>query len=240
MTDQPIFEAQYVEKRSRLTTFFRAILAIPHIILWYVWSLLAGLAVIIAWFALLFTARYPQSLYDFVAGSQRYGTAVYGYLALLTDEYPPFSADTDGYPVHLQIPPPKAEYNRLKVLFRIILAIPVFVIVYAMQIVWEIGAVIAWFVIVIMGKQPKGLQDMIALGLSYQQRASAYIGLLTEDWPPFTDPEREALAGAPTSSGLPPAPATSAAPPAAPEAPGGQTGTGGTGLPPGSSNPFGE
>jgi hypothetical protein len=240
MTDQPIFEAQYVEKRSRLTTFFRAILAIPHIIVWYVWSLLAGLAVIVAWFVLLVTARYPQALYDFVAGSQRYGTAVYGYLALLTDEYPPFSADTDSYPVHMKIPPPKAEYNRLKVLFRIILAIPVFIIVYAMQIVWEIGAVIAWFVIVIMGKQPKGLQDMIVLGVSYQQRASSYIGLLTEDWPPFTDPERETLAGAPTSSGLPPAPATSAAPPAAPEAPGGQTGTGGTGLPPGSSNPFGE
>jgi Domain of unknown function (DUF4389) len=237
MTDQPIFEAQYVEKRSRLTTFFRAILAIPHFIVLYVWSLLAGLAVFIAWFALVITGRYPQALYDFVAGSQRYGTAVYGYLALLTDEYPPFSADTDDYPIHIRIPPPKAEYNRLKVLFRIILAIPVFIIVYAMQIVWEIGAVIAWFVIVIMGKQPKGLQDMIVLGLSYQQRAYAYIGLLTEDWPPFTDPQGETLEGAGTSSGLPPAPATTA-PPAAPEAPGGQTG--GTGLPPGSSNPFGE
>jgi hypothetical protein len=239
MTDQPIFEAQYVEKRSRLTTFFRAILAIPHAIVFYVWSLIAGVAVIIAWFALLITGRYPQALYDFVAGSQRYGTAVYGYIGLLTDEYPPFSADTDNYPVHMRIPPPKAEYNRLKVLFRIILAIPVFIIVYAMQIVWEIGAFIAWFVIVVMGKQPKGLQDMIALGISYQQRASAYIGLLTEDWPPFTDSEGGSLEGATTSSGLPPAPAT-AAPPAAPEAPGGQTQPGGTGLPPGTSNPFGE
>jgi hypothetical protein len=236
MTDQPIFEARYVEKRSRLTTFFRAILAIPHIIVWYVWSLLAGLAVIVAWCVLVIRARYPQSLYDFVAGSQRYGTAVYGYLALLTDEYPPFSADTDDYPVHIKIPPPKAEYDQLKVLFRIFLAIPVFVIVYAMQIVWEIGAVIAWFVIVIMGKQPKGLQDMIVLGLSYQQRAYAYIGLLTEDWPPFIDPEGGTLVDGPTSSGLPPTPATTAAPLTAPEAPGGQPGTG---LPP-SSNPFGE
>jgi hypothetical protein len=219
MTDQPIFEAQYVEKRSRLTTFFRAILAIPHIIVWYVWSLVAGLAVIVAWFALLITGRYPQGLYDFVAGSQRYGTAVYGYLALLTDEYPPFSADTDDYPIHIKIPPPKAEYNRLKVLFRIFLAIPVFIIVYAMQIVWEIGAVIAWFVIVIIGKQPKGLQDMIVLGVSYQQRASAYIGLLTEDWPPFTD-DRPALGGSTGSGDLPPAPSSSSfAPPVAPENP---------------------
>ena len=87
-----------------------------------------------------------------------------------------------------------------------------------------------------MGKQPKGLQDMIVLGVSYQQRANAYFGLLTEDWPSFTDPQNEALAGAPSSSGLPPAPA-SPAPPAAPEAPGGQSRTGTGGLPPGSKQP---
>ncbi len=237
MTDQPIFEAQYVEKRSRLTTFFRYFLAIPHYFVLAAWSFATFFAVVAAWFALLITGRYPQGLYDFVSGLQRYSTAVYGYIALLTDEYPPFSGETDSYPVHIKIPPPKAEYNRLKVLFRIILAIPVMVIVYAMQIVWEIGTFIAWFVIVIMGKQPKGLQDMIVLGVSYQQRANAYFGLLTEDWPPFTDSQGETLAGAPTSSGLPPAPPTTA-PPAAPEAPGGQSSTGG--LPPGSKNPFGE
>lgn len=237
MSDQPIFEAQYVEQRSRLTTFFRLFLAIPHFIVLYVWGLIAGLAVIVAWFALVITGRYPQSLYDFVSGLQRYSTAVYGYIALLTDEYPPFSGNTDNYPIHLKVPPAKAEYNRLKVLFRIILAIPVFIIIYAMEIVWSIGAFIAWFVIVVTGKQPKGLQDMIVLGLSYQQRANAYILLLTEDWPAFTDPQNEALAGASAGSGLPPAPTTTA-PPAAPEAPGGQAG--GTGLPPGSKNPFGE
>jgi hypothetical protein len=223
MTDQPIFEARYVEKRSRLTTFFRAILAIPHFVVLYVWGLLAGLAVIIAWFALLFTGRYPQSIYDFVAGFQRYSTAAYGYIGLLTDDYPPFSSDTGGYPVQLEIPPAKAEYNRMKVLFRIILAIPVMIIAYAMAVVWEIGSFIAWFVIVVLGKQPKGLQDMIALGLSYQQRAYAYLLLLTEDWPPFTDPDSGALATGATGSGLPPAPATSA-PPAAPEAPRGSSG----------------
>jgi hypothetical protein len=237
MTDQPIFEAQYVEQRSRLTTFFRAILAIPHLIVVAVWGFAAFFAVVAAWFALLITGRYPQGLYDFVSGLQRYSTAVYGYIGLLTDEYPPFSGDTDSYPVHIKIPPPKAEYNRLKVLFRIILAIPVMIIVYAMQIVWEIGALIAWFVIVIIGKQPKGLQDMIVLGVSYQQRANAYLALLTEDWPPFTDPQGETLEGVTASSGLPPAPPTTA-PPSAPEAPGGQAG--GTGLPPGSTNPFGE
>jgi hypothetical protein len=206
------FKADYVEKRSRLTTFFRVLLAIPHIIFLYFYGLAAGVVVIIAWFALLFTGRYPQGMYNFVAGSLRYSTRVYGYLWLLTDEYPPFSGDAaTQYPVDLSIGPPKSEYSRLKVLFRIILAIPVLIIHYAMQIVAEVGALIAWFAIVLLGRQPKGLQDMIVLGTSYQQRAYAYLALITEDWPPFTDdttggrveaaPAFGALASSPPAAG---------------------------------------
>jgi uncharacterized protein DUF4389 len=217
VTDQPIFEAEYVETRSRLTTFFRLILAIPHFIVLYVWGILAFFAVIAAWFAIVLTGNYPAGLYSFIANLQRYSTAVYGYIALLTDEYPPFGADTDNYPARIRIPPPKAEYNRAKTALRIILAIPVLIVAYAMQVVWEVGALLAWFVIVITGKQPKGLQDMIVLGLSYQQRAYCYVALLTEDWPPFTDQAGGSLEG-PSGSGLPPAPATTP-PPAAPEAP---------------------
>jgi hypothetical protein len=206
------FKADYVEKRSRLTTFFRLILAIPHFIavLFYIFA--AEVVTFIAWFALLFTGRYPQGMYDFVAGALRYGTRVCGYAFLLTDDYPPFSGDpATPYPVDLNIGPPKAEYSRLKVLFRIILMIPVYIIAYAMQIVFGVGALIAWFAIVILGRQPKGLQDMIALGMSYHQRAYAYFFLLTEDWPPFTDdtegrtveaaPAFGALASAPPAAG---------------------------------------
>ena len=206
------FKADYVEKRSRLTTFFRLLLAIPHIIFLYFYGLAAGVLVIVAWFALLFTGRYPQGMYDFVGGSLRYSTRVYGYLWLLTDEYPPFSGSAaTPYPVDLNISAPKSEYSRLKVLFRLILAIPVLIIHYAMQIVAQLGAVIAWFAIVALGRQPKGLQDMIALGTSYQQRAYAYLALVTEDWPPFTDemegrqveaaPAFGALASSPPAAG---------------------------------------
>jgi hypothetical protein len=206
------FKADYVEKRSRLTTFFRGLLAIPHLIavLFYVFA--AEIVTVIAWFALLFTGRYPQGMYDFVAGALRYGTRVCGYVFLLTDEYPPFSGDAaTRYPVDLNIGPPKAEYSRLKVLFRIILMIPVYIIAYAMQIVFEVGALLAWFAIVVLGRQPKGLQDMIVLGMSYHQRAYGYFFLLTEDWPPFTDetqgrtveaaPAFGALASSPPAAG---------------------------------------
>jgi hypothetical protein len=231
-----IFESDYVEKRSRLTTFFRLILAIPHFIFLYLYGLAAGIVVIVAWFVLLFTGRWPLGMYDFVGGFLRYSTRVYGYAWLLTDDYPPFSGDaTTPYPVRLEIEAPKADYSRLKVLFRIILAIPILIIAYAMQIVAEVGAFLAWFAIVIIGRQPKGLQDMIVLGLSYQQRAHAYLALITEDWPPFTDESARSVEGPPSFGALPEsppaagtapeawsgadAPTTTAAPPTTPEPP---------------------
>ena len=85
------FKAEYVEKRSRLTTFFRLLLVIPHAIAVFFYVLAAEIVVIIAWFAILFTGRYPQGMYDFVAGALRYATRVSGYALLLSDDYPPFS-----------------------------------------------------------------------------------------------------------------------------------------------------
>jgi hypothetical protein len=214
---QPVFLAEYAERHSRLTTFFRYLLAIPQFLVLAVYGFVVFFAVVAAWFALVFTGRYPRGLYDFVAGFLRYSTAVSGYIGLLTDRYPPFSPDTTGYPVQLLLPQPKAEYSRVKALFRLILAIPPYIIAYAMALVWQVGAFISWFVILVMGKLPKGLHDMITLGMSYQQRAYAYFLLLTEDWPPFVD-ERTSLEGRPDAETLPPAP-TSVAPPMAPERP---------------------
>jgi hypothetical protein len=214
------FEADYVEKRSRLTTFFRLLLAIPHLIFVYLYQLAAGIVVIVAWFVLLFTGRWPLGMYDFVAGSLRYSTRVYGYTCLLTDEYPPFSGDpTITYPVRLNIAAPKPEYSRLKVLFRIVLAIPVLIITYAMQIVAQVGAFLAWFAIVVLGRQPKGLQDMIVLGLSYQQRAYTYIALITEDWPPFTDEKPRGIEEPSSFGALPSTPPAAGTAPEAPAEP---------------------
>ena len=62
------FEADYVEHRSRLSTFFRGLLAIPLGIWLYVYAIVASIAVVIAWVAIILTASYPAGLYDFIAG----------------------------------------------------------------------------------------------------------------------------------------------------------------------------
>jgi hypothetical protein len=77
--------------RDRLSVALRPIFAIPHVII--VWALSMAWAVtsIIAWFAILFTGRYPRGLYDFATGVLRWSTRVEAYLLLLHDDYPPFS-----------------------------------------------------------------------------------------------------------------------------------------------------
>jgi len=68
------------------------LLVIPHlIILLFLWAA-AVVVVIIAWFAIVFTGRYPRGMFDFVEGVLRWGQRVIGYAFLLvTDVYPPFS-----------------------------------------------------------------------------------------------------------------------------------------------------
>jgi hypothetical protein len=70
------------------------LLAIPHYIVLFFLAIAAFVCVVIAWFAILFTGRYPKSLFDFVMGVQRWFLRVAAYMALLvTDKYPPFSLE---------------------------------------------------------------------------------------------------------------------------------------------------
>ena len=82
-----------LDDRNRLTTFFRWVLAIPHYIVLAVLSLVAAVAWIIAFFAVLFTGRWPAGLRDFVVGYVRWSVRVSAYSLLLTDQYPPFSLE---------------------------------------------------------------------------------------------------------------------------------------------------
>ena len=206
------FEADYVERRNRLTTFFRLILAIPLAIWLYLYGIVAMIALVISWFAIVFTGRYPQGLYDFIAGFARYLTRFTGYAALVCDPYPAFGgADDQAYPVRLNFAGPLPQYSRLKTLFRVFLAIPILILRYVMGLLLEVGAFAAWFVILFTGKMPRGLFDVMVLANSYTARSDAYIYLLTETYPPFQD-EHTRSAGMEAS---PDAPRT-----AAPQTPG--------------------
>jgi hypothetical protein len=82
-----------LEPRDRLGVAFRPILAIPHLIVIWLLGIAWGVTSCIAWFAILFTGRYPRALYEFSLGALRWTTRVEAYLLLLTDDYPPFTLD---------------------------------------------------------------------------------------------------------------------------------------------------
>jgi hypothetical protein len=180
------YAAEHVEHHSRLTSFFRMIMVIPAALLTMLYLFVAHFAVMIAWLAIVFTGRYPQGLYDFVAGALRNQTRLNAYAHLVTDAYPPWNGSPEpGYPVQVGIAPPLEKYSRAKAFFRLILAIPVAIIAYVFQLIAEVGAFCAWFVILFTGKMPDGLQNLVDMGIRYMTQAYAYYWLLTETWPPM-------------------------------------------------------
>jgi hypothetical protein len=206
------FEVDYVERRNRLTSFFRLILAIPLFIVLYIYGLIATFAIFFAWFAILFTGGYPQGLFDFVAGYNRFLARTTAYAALLCDPYPSFGiADDPAYPVRMRFERLGA-YSRLKTFFRLILLIPIVILRYVMQLLLEIGAVAAWFVILVVGKMPRGLFDVMVLANSYIARSDAYAFLLTETYPPFQDEGTRAAGAADAAMAASAAPAPPAPP----------------------------
>lgn len=173
--------------RNRLTTFFRSIIAIPWLIVAMIYGFIASFAVLFAWFALVFTARYPEGLYNFIGGFLRFSSRVNAFILLATDEFPSFNGDEDpDYPVRVGVPEPKAEYSRVKAFFRIIVGIPVILLAYVQGLIASVIALIGWFAILFTGRISEGLFDPLRSALAYQTRANAYFYLLTEDWPPFS------------------------------------------------------
>jgi hypothetical protein len=87
------FEVDYPEDLNRWLPLVKWLLALPHyIILVFLW-IAAYFAILIAFFAILFTKKFPESFFQFVVGTQRWGMRVTAYTYLLRDEYPPFSLD---------------------------------------------------------------------------------------------------------------------------------------------------
>ena len=182
------YEADYVEDRNRATTFFRWLLAIPWLIVIQIYAIGAFVVAFLAWFAILFTGRYPEGLYNFQAGFLRFAGRTNGWLNLQTDEWPSFGFNEDpAYPIRVAVDGPPEKYNRWKTAFRLIVGIPVMFMVSLFGYLYPLAAVIAWFHIVFTGRTSGGIHNVLTVGLAYTLRTSAYFLLVTETFPPVSD-----------------------------------------------------
>jgi hypothetical protein len=187
--------------RSRLTVFFRLILAIPHLIVLTLYGIVAYIVVIISWFAALFTGAVPQGLHDFNAGFLRYYTRVTAYVTILGNPFPPFGPG-GSYPVDLEVDPPVRQ-SRLTVFFRLILAIPVWFVATILQYLLQLLSIGNWVVGLILGRVPEGMQSLGLFCLRFNARTHAYVMLLTPRYPAFGDTPASLP---PDQTALPPVP----------------------------------
>ena len=176
-------------QRNRLTVFFRLLLAIPHFIVVLLWGIVAELALLVAWFAALFTGRVPDGLHSFIASWLRYSTRVTAYVFLLADPFPPFGSG-GSYPIDVRIDP-AAPQSRLTVFFRLLLAIPALLLTYVFRAVNQIVALLGWFYALATGRMNEGMRNISAWLLRYETQTWGYVFLLTGRYP--------SLAGAPTA-----------------------------------------
>lgn len=170
-------------QRNRLTVFFRLILAIPHLIWVAVWGIVAALAAIANWFATLVNGQSPEGLHNFLATYLRYQTHVYAYVLLLAEPFPGFGGKP-GYPIDIEIDPPQPQ-NRWTVAFRVILAIPAYIVSGILGYLNRALAVFSWFIALAMGSVPEGLRNFAAFALRYEQQTAGYALLLTGRYPSF-------------------------------------------------------
>ena len=185
--DYPVdFEAPRQAEYHRFLPLVKWLLAIPHYFVLIFVGLGAFFALIGGFFAVLFTGRWPQGLFDFIAGTLRWAYRVTAYVFLLTDEYPPFSlGEEPDYPVQIRIDYPE-HIDNWRPLVHWLLVIPYLLV--AGVLVWVAGIVsfIGIFVILFTKEMPQGMFDLSAIPLRWQARGHVYASWMVDRYPPFS------------------------------------------------------
>jgi len=177
------FGVEYPQQSSRLLIFVRWLLVIPHVLLLYLVGMLTGVIGFVAWFAILFTGRYPRGMWDFVVMAQVWSTNVASYILMLRDEYPPFGEGT--YPVQFDLVYP-AQLSRGLIFVKWLLIIPHLIVLWFLGIAGFFVYILAWFAILVTGRYPRGLFRFMEGLLRWSLRVGIYSNLLTDHYPPFS------------------------------------------------------
>lgn len=160
-------------------------LAVPHFVVLYLLLVPLSILTLLAWFAILFTGRYPRAFFDFNTGILRWMANVGSYVFLLRDEYPPFSWEAGEYPLILDIPYAERQ-SRLRLFIRAFAIIPNQIMLSFVQVGWSFTTFISWFAILFTGHYPKGLfRFAVGVGRWYFRQA-AYLYLLRDEYPPYS------------------------------------------------------
>jgi hypothetical protein len=182
------FEAE--NRITRWHPLVQWLLVIPHLLVANALRSLRQILTLISLFAVLFTRRIPRSLFDAIVTTYRYEWRAMSYAVFIHEDYPPFdfvtSSDDDGAERHtsLSLAYPE-QLDRWKPLYKWFLAIPHYFVVAALAIAAAVCVIIGFFAVLITGRYPLALRDFVVDTYRYGLRVEAYVGFLTDVYPPF-------------------------------------------------------
>ena len=169
-------------RRSRVTVFFRLLLAIPHLVWLTLWTLLAVLVVIAQWFVAILRGRPAAPLHRFLPRvTPAHSFHVSAFLLLVANPFPGFVGGP-GYPLDVDLPAPGRQ-NRWQTGFRVFLAVPAFILGSCLANALGAAAVLTWFAALARGSAPWGLRNLSAYAIRYQAQLNGYLFLLTDVYP---------------------------------------------------------
>jgi hypothetical protein len=167
------------------------LLAIPHLMIAGALRSLRQVLTLVSLFTVLFTQRIPQSIFDAIVMTYRYEWRAMSYALFMHHDYPPFdfdlSCDDDGMEPHTSLRLTYPDHlERWKPLYKWFLAIPHYVVVAALAIAACVGIIVGFFAILITGEYPQPVRDFVVNAYRYALRVEAYVGFLTDRYPPFS------------------------------------------------------
>jgi ABC-type uncharacterized transport system YnjBCD permease subunit len=175
---------------SRWRPLIQWLLAVPHLLVAQALNSLRHILTLISLFTVLFTKEIPRPLFDAIAMTYRYEWRAMSYALFLHEDYPPFSfhagAGDDGIEPHttLSLTYPD-QLNRWAPLYKWFLAIPHYVVALALAVAAAFAVLAGFFAVVFTGRFPLGPRDFVVNAWRYGLRVQAYVGLLTDQYPPF-------------------------------------------------------
>ena len=188
------FYINHQENYSRLELLLRTFfgwlyIAIPHFILIYILTIAVTFCQLASFFIILFTGKYPKSIWEFIVKVQNYTLRVTATLINLADGYPAFGLSGSHHNIEFYLPY-NEKVSRLRLLTRVlfggIILIPHFIILFIRFMIQYFIMVIAWFTVLFFGKYPKPMFSFIEENMRWQMRIYCWWYFFTDGYPAFT------------------------------------------------------
>lgn len=178
-------EIDHQDSYARFLPLIKWLLALPHYIVLLALGIVAIVAIVVAFFAVLITGRFPRVLFTYLVGVLRWSWRVEAYILLMTDAYPPFrlSGRPDD-PARLDIEYPD-QVARWRPLVQWLLVLPYAIVSSLLARLVPVLAFFALFTIIFTKRIPSGMFQMMLVPLRWEIRAAAYTGFMVTRYPPF-------------------------------------------------------